>query len=79
MFQCGELETMVCKFILLRMMHKNIYGGLDEFYEMEKQYRRLPELMQYLLASGGLYIFSSGKNPVNTVGNVFSGVFLISS
>lgn len=72
LFQYGELETMVCKFILLRTMYHNVHGAWDDFYKMEKRYRKLPELMQYMLVNGKAFHFNGDKNPINTVCNVLS-------
>lgn len=72
LFQYGELETMVCKFILLRTMYHKEHSTWDDFYELENRYRKLPELMQYMLVNGEAFHFSVDLNPINTVCNVLS-------
>lgn len=72
LFQYGELETMVCKFILLRTMYHNVHSAWDDFYKLEKRYRKLPELMQYMLVNGKAFHFNVDNNPINTVCNVLS-------
>lgn len=72
LFQYGELETMVCKFILLRTMYHKEHSAWDDFYELENRYRKLPELMQYMLVNGEAFHFSVDLNPINAVCNVLS-------
>ncbi len=72
LFQYGELETMVCKFILLRTMYHKEHSAWDDFYELEKRHRKLPDLMQYMLVNGEAFHFSVDQNPINAVCNVLS-------